>query len=43
MAKKLTKAKAKKILSDKKIRGKPLTSKQRGFFGAKASGQRKKR
>lgn len=31
--------KAKKILADGKIRGVPLTSKQRGFFGAKAAGK----
>jgi len=46
MAKKLTRAKAKKILRDKSIRGKPLTQKQKGFFGARAGGQparRKKR
>ena len=36
--KKLTKSKAKKILSDGKIRGKRLTKKQRGFFGARAGG-----
>lgn len=34
--KKLTKTKAKKILRDGKVRGKSLTKKQRGFFGAKA-------
>lgn len=43
MAKKLTKAKAKKILHDKEIKGHPLTDKQRKFFGAKASGKAKKR
>lgn len=43
MAKKLTKAKAKKILKDGKIRGKKLTKKQRGFFGARASGKSKKK
>ena len=36
--KKLTKAKAKKILTDKTIRGKKLTKKQVKFFGARASG-----
>lgn len=35
----VTKAKAHKILSDKKIRGKKLTKKQRGLFGAIASGK----
>ncbi len=39
MAKKLTKAKAKKILEDKTIRGKKLTSKQKKLFGARAGGQ----
>ena len=34
----ITKAKAKKILRDKRIRGKKLTKKQRGFFGARAGG-----
>lgn len=33
---KLTKKKAKKILSHGSVRGKTLTKKQRGFFGAKA-------
>jgi hypothetical protein len=37
MAKKLTKAKARKILRDGKVHGKRLTKKQRKFFGAKAS------
>lgn len=41
MAKKLTKTKARKILRDGKIRGKKLTKKQRGFFGARASGKRR--
>ena len=34
--KKLTKTKAKKILKDGSVRGKKLTKKQRGFFGAKS-------
>ena len=38
MAKKLTSAKAKKILHDKSVHGKPLTDKQRRFFGAIAGG-----
>ena len=38
MAKKLTSAKAKKILYDKEVHGKPLTEKQRKFFGAIAGG-----
>lgn len=33
---KLTPAKARKILHDKKVRGHPLTTKQRKFFGAKS-------
>ena len=36
----LTRKKAKKILKDKTIRGKKLTKKQRGFFGARAGGNR---
>lgn len=40
---KLTKAKAKKILRDGKIRGKPLTARQKRFFGAIAGGQRPRR
>ena len=36
---KLTAAKAKKILQDKKVRGRALTSKQKKFFGAVAGGQ----
>lgn len=35
----VTKAKAKKILSDGSVRGKKLTKKQKGFFGARAGGQ----
>ena len=42
MAKKLTKTKAKKILKHGSVRGKKLTKKQRGFFGARAGGKRKK-
>lgn len=42
MAKKLTKEKARKILHDKEVRGHPLTEKQRKFFGAKASGSKRK-
>ena len=38
MAKKLTKKKARKILRDKTVRGKKLTKKQIGFFGARAGG-----
>ena len=40
--KKLTKAKAKKILKEGVARGKPLTKKQKGFFGARAGGKRRK-
>ena len=36
----ITKAKAKKILRDKRIRGKKLTKKQRGLFGLIAGGKR---
>lgn len=36
---KLTKTKARKILKDGTVRGKKLTKKQRGFFGA--AGKRK--
>lgn len=36
MAKKLTKAKAKKILKDGKVHGKKLTRKQQAFFGARS-------
>lgn len=32
--------KARKILSDKEVRGRPLTTKQRGLFGAIAGGAR---
>ncbi len=39
----VTKTKAKKILKDGKIRGKPLSAKQKGLFGARAGGQRRKR
>lgn len=36
--KKLTKKKAKTILKEGVARGKKLTKKQRGFFGARAAG-----
>jgi hypothetical protein len=39
----ITKKKAAKILSDKKVRGKKLTKKQRGYMGAVASGKAKKK
>jgi len=39
----LTRAKAHKILHDKKVRGKKLTKKQRGFFGAVASGKSRRK
>jgi len=39
----LTKTKAKKILKDKKVRGKKLTAKQKRFFGAIAGGQKPRR
>ena len=35
----VSKAKARKILHDKEVGGRKLTSKQRGLFGAIASGQ----
>mgnify|MGYP001571938701 CR=1 FL=1 len=38
MPHKVTKAKAKEILRDGTIRGKPLTKPQRGYFGARAGG-----
>ena len=43
MAKKLTRAKAKKILSEGVARGKKLTRKQEKFFGSIAGGQRPRR
>lgn len=35
----LSREKAKKILKDGKVHGKPLTKKQRGLMGAKAAGK----
>lgn len=43
MVKKLTKRKARKILRDGEVHGKPLTKKQKGFFGARAGGAPVKR
>lgn len=43
MAKKLTQKKAKFILHEGEVRGHELTKKQRGFFGARASGMPVKR
>lgn len=43
MAKKLTKKKARKMLHDNMAQGKPLTEKQRGYFGAVAGGKAKKK
>lgn len=40
MAKKLSSTKARTILHDKSVKGKKLTTKQRKFFGAVASGQK---
>ena len=40
--KKLTKAKAAKILKDKKVRGKAFSKKQERFFRAVASGKARK-
>ena len=37
--KKVTQKKAKKILRHGKVRGKKLTGKQKGFFGARAGGK----
>jgi hypothetical protein len=39
----VTKAKAKKILKHGSVQGKRLTKKQRGFFGARAGGKRRKK
>jgi hypothetical protein len=38
-----TQAKARKVLHDKKIHGKPITAKQRRFFGHIAGGGKGKR
>lgn len=38
----VTKVKARKILRDGTIRGKKLTKKQRGFFGARAGGKNRR-
>jgi hypothetical protein len=43
MPKKLTRAKAKKILKDGKVQGHKLTAKQKRFFGARAGGAPTKR
>jgi len=40
---KLTATKAKKILRDNRAQGKPLTPKQKRFFGAVAGGERPRR
>jgi hypothetical protein len=42
MAKKLSKQKAKKMLKHGKVRGKALTKKQKGLFGAVAGGKSKR-
>lgn len=39
----VTPTKARKILRDGKVYGKPLTKDQKGFFGAVAGKQKKKR
>lgn len=39
MAKQPSPEKAKEILKDGSVQGKPLTEKQKGFFGARAGGQ----
>ncbi len=43
MAKALTRKKAKKILRHGAVRGKALTKRQKGFFGARAGGSPTKR
>lgn len=43
MAKTISKKKAKKILRHGSVQGKKLTKKQRGFFGARAGGKRRKK
>ena len=40
---KITKRKAKEILRHGSVRGKKLTKRQKGFFGARAGGKRRKR
>ena len=39
----LSASKAKKILEDGTVRGHPITPKQRGYFGAVASGKARKK
>jgi hypothetical protein len=39
----VSKSKAKKILKDKKIKGKKLSKKQRGYFGLIAGGKKPRR
>ena len=41
--KKLTRKKARKILRHGSVRGKKLTKKQKGFFGARAGGAPRRR
>lgn len=43
MAKKLSTAKAKEILRDQSVHGRPLTGRQKRFFGAVAGGQKPRR
>ena len=43
MKHKLTQSKAKEIMRHGEVRGKKLTKKQRGFFGAKAGGAKMKK
>ena len=40
---KLTRAKAKQILREGSVRGKKLTKAQKGFFGARAGGVKRKK
>lgn len=41
--KRVTREKAKKILKDGEVKGKPLTEKQRKLFGAIAGGQKRRK
>lgn len=43
MAGRVTSSKAKKIMRDGEVRGKPLSKAQRGFFGSRAAGKPAKR
>lgn len=43
MTKKLSKHKAREILKHGSVRGKKLSKKQRGFFGARVSGTKRRK